>query len=110
MVHNQLCVVGDPEVIRPAIAELMFAYLARSKALSLGFPLNEARSKSLTEVFGWMWLLPLSAGAVRHALSNPVVSSKILTFRPLTRFSASNPRTPPRSGVFTDLLSMMTIV
>src|SRR5258708_29991250 len=61
MVHNQLCVVGDPEVIRPAIAELMFAYLARSKALSLGFPLNEARSKSLTEVFGWMWLLPLSA-------------------------------------------------
>jgi hypothetical protein len=77
MVHNQLCVVGDPEVIRPAIAELMFAYLARSKALSLGFPLNEARSKSLTEVFGWMWLLPLSAGAVRHAISNPDVSTKI---------------------------------
>jgi hypothetical protein len=32
---TNVCVVGDPEVIRPAKAEFMFAYRARSKALSL---------------------------------------------------------------------------
>src|SRR5260370_11405002 len=32
----------------------------KKQGVEPGFPLNEARSKSLTEVFGWMWLLPLS--------------------------------------------------
>jgi hypothetical protein len=42
---------GDPEVTRPA----MLAYLARSKASS--------QIKSLTDVFGWMWLLTPVPGA-----------------------------------------------
>ena len=48
------------------------------------------------------------AGSTRHAIGRPNVSTRMWRLRPFTRLCASKPRTPPRSVVFTDCLSMIT--
>jgi hypothetical protein len=50
------------------------------------------------------------AGSTRLVIGRPRMSTRIWRFLPFTRLCPSNPRTPPRSVVFTDWPSMMARV
>ena len=47
-------------------------------------------------------------GITRFAIGKPSVSTRMWRLRPFTRLWPSNPRTPPRSVVFTEWPSMIT--